>query len=47
VAPVVTETGRPILLKKSVMVSMVEKYALEIEDFKLSRGFRVFAPTPN
>jgi hypothetical protein len=30
----------PILLKKSAMVSTVEKYALEIEVFTLSRGFR-------
>ena len=29
----------PILLKKSAMVSTVEKYALEIEIFTLSRGF--------
>ncbi|PQP00719.1 hypothetical protein C5612_22510 [Pseudomonas frederiksbergensis] len=32
--------NRPILLKKSAMVSTVEKYALEIEIFTLSRGFR-------
>lgn len=31
---------RPILLKKSTLVSTVEKYALEIEIFTLSRGFR-------
>lgn len=30
-----------ILLKKSAMVSTVEKYALEIEIFTLSSGFRV------
>ncbi|WP_426111071.1 hypothetical protein [Pseudomonas sp. DSP3-2-2] len=30
----------PILLKKSAMVSTVEKYAFEIEIFTLSRGFR-------
>lgn len=30
----------PILLKKSALISMVEKYALEIEIFTLSRGFR-------
>jgi len=30
----------PILLKKSAMVSTVEKYALEIEICTLSRGFR-------
>jgi hypothetical protein len=29
---------RPILLKKSAMVSTAEKYALEIEFFTLSRG---------
>ncbi|KAA5842517.1 hypothetical protein F2A38_12700, partial [Pseudomonas chlororaphis] len=31
---------RPILLKKSALISTVEKYALEIEIFTLSRGFR-------
>jgi hypothetical protein len=31
---------RPILLKKSAMVSTAEKYALEIEIFTLSRGFQ-------
>jgi hypothetical protein len=31
----------PILLKKSAMDSTAEKYALEIEIFTLSRGFRV------
>ena len=31
--------NRPILLKKSAMVSTVEKYAFEIEIFTLSRGF--------
>jgi hypothetical protein len=30
---------RPILLKKSAMVSTKEKYALDIEIFTLSRGF--------
>jgi hypothetical protein len=30
---------RPILLKKSAMVSTVEKYALEIEIFTVSGGF--------
>lgn len=30
----------PIVLKKSAMVSTAEKYALEIEIFTLSRGFR-------
>jgi hypothetical protein len=29
-----------ILLKKSALISTVEKYALEIEIFTLSRGFR-------
>ena len=32
-------SNRPILLKKSAMVSTVEKYALEIEIFILNRGF--------
>jgi len=32
--------NRPILLKKSAIVSTIEKYALEIEIFTLSRGFR-------
>ena len=32
--------NRPILLKKSAMVSTAEKYAFEIEIFTLSRGFR-------
>jgi hypothetical protein len=32
--------NRPILLKKSALISTVEKYALEIEIFTLSRGFR-------
>ena len=32
---------RPILLKKSAMVSTAEKYALKIEFFNLSRGFRL------
>jgi hypothetical protein len=31
---------RPILLKKSAMVSTAEKYALEIEIFTLSRGLQ-------
>jgi hypothetical protein len=35
-----TGRNRLILLKKSAMVSTVEKYALEIEIFTLSRGFR-------
>ena len=38
--PVVKGCNRPILLKKSAMVSTAEKYALEIEIFTLSRGFR-------
>ena len=37
--PVATGRNRPILLKKSAMVSTVEKYAFEIEIFTLSRGF--------
>ena len=32
--------SRPILLKKSTMVSTAEKYAFEIEISTLSRGFR-------
>jgi len=32
--------NRPILLKKSAMVSTVEKYAREIKIFALSRGFQ-------
>jgi hypothetical protein len=35
-----TGGNRPILLKKSAIVSTVEKYALEIEIFTLSRGIR-------
>ena len=31
--------NRPILLRKSAMVSTAEKYAFEIEIFTLSRGF--------
>ena len=38
--PVMKGRNRPILLKKSAMVSTAEKYALEIEIFTLSRGFR-------
>jgi hypothetical protein len=38
--PVTKGRSRPILLKKSDMLSTVEKYALEIEIFTLSRGFR-------
>lgn len=37
----VTGCNRQILLKKSAMVSTAEKYALEIEIFTLSRGYRV------
>jgi hypothetical protein len=36
-----TGRERPILLKKSAMVSTAEKYALEIEIFTLIRGLRV------
>ncbi|QHF38991.1 hypothetical protein PspS34_12280 [Pseudomonas sp. S34] len=39
--PVLKVCNRPILLKKSTMVSTTEKYALEIEIFTLNRGFRV------
>ena len=38
--PVMKGRNRPILLKKSAMVSTAEKYALEIEIFPLCRGFR-------
>lgn len=38
VSPVATDGSRPILLKKSAVVSTAEKYALEIEIFILSRG---------
>lgn len=38
--PLTNDCYRPILLKKSAMVSTAEKYALEIEFFTLSRGFR-------
>jgi hypothetical protein len=46
--PVVRGRKRPILLKKSTVVSTAEKYALEIEIFTSSRGlsglgFRVAA----
>ncbi|PMY63777.1 hypothetical protein C1X27_22325 [Pseudomonas sp. MPR-AND1B] len=37
---VATDRFQPILLKKSAMASTAEKYALEIEIFTLSRGFR-------
>ena len=42
--PLVTGRNRPILLKKSAMVSKAEKYALEIEIFTLCRGFRAQIP---
>jgi len=35
-----TGRDRPILLKKSAIVSTVKKYALEVEIFTFSRGFR-------
>ena len=35
-----TGRDRPILLKKSAMVSTAEKYALEIEICTLSKGLR-------
>jgi hypothetical protein len=38
--PLATGCFWPILLKKSAMVSTAEKYAIEIEIFTLSRGFR-------
>jgi len=38
--PVTECCNRPILLKKSAMVATSKKYALEIEIFTLSRGFR-------
>lgn len=38
--PMETGSYRPILLKKSAMVSSAEKYALEIDIFNLSRGFQ-------
>jgi hypothetical protein len=34
-----TDSYWPIVLKKSALVSTVEKYALEIEIFALNRGF--------
>ncbi|POF42330.1 hypothetical protein B0D71_12950 [Pseudomonas laurylsulfativorans] len=37
--PLANGIYRPILLKKSAMVSTVEKYALEIEIVTSSRGF--------
>jgi hypothetical protein len=36
----VTVRNRPILLKKSTMVSAAEMYASEIEIFTFGRGFR-------
>ncbi len=38
--PIATGCFWPILLKKSAMVSTVEKYALEIEIFTFGRGLR-------
>ncbi|WP_414877137.1 hypothetical protein [Pseudomonas jessenii] len=38
--PAATVGYWPILLKKSAMVFTVEKYALEIKIFALSRGFQ-------
>ncbi|MHC8285929.1 hypothetical protein ACYZUD_03660 [Pseudomonas sp. XS1P51] len=38
--PVEKGRKRPIVLKKSVMVSSAEKYASEIEIFTFGRGFR-------
>jgi hypothetical protein len=38
--PVTKGRKRPILLKKLTLVSTVDKSALEIEIFTLSRGFR-------
>ncbi|MCY1422241.1 hypothetical protein D9M71_379170 [compost metagenome] len=40
VLPSLTGRKRPILLKKSALISTVEKYAFEIEIFTLNRGFR-------
>jgi hypothetical protein len=37
--PVATGNDRPILLKKSAMVSAVEKYASEIEIFTFGRDY--------
>ncbi|WP_328592915.1 hypothetical protein [Pseudomonas amygdali] len=39
--PIAKGSNRPILLKKSAMVSTAEKYASELEIFALSRGCRV------
>lgn len=38
--PVTNGRNRPILLKKSIMVSTAEKYASEIEIFTFGRGFQ-------
>jgi hypothetical protein len=38
--PITTGSDRPILLKKSIMVSAAEKYASEIEIFTFGRGFQ-------
>jgi hypothetical protein len=38
--PVMKGRSRPILLKKSTMVSTAEKYASEIEIFTFGRGFQ-------
>jgi hypothetical protein len=38
--PVSKDCSRPILLKKSVMVLAVKKYASEIEIFTFGRGFQ-------
>ncbi|PAM82820.1 hypothetical protein CES87_16210 [Pseudomonas sp. ERMR1:02] len=38
--PLAKGSNRPILLKKSAMVSAAEKYASEIEIFTFGRGFR-------
>jgi hypothetical protein len=37
---IMTDSNRPIPLKKSAMVSSAEKYASEIEIFTFGRGFR-------
>ena len=39
-ATFVTGSFRPILLKKSAMISSEEKYASEIEIFNFARAFR-------
>jgi hypothetical protein len=40
VLPVAKDGNRPIVLKKSAMISTAEKYALEIEILTLSRRLR-------